>query len=111
MMELLTIGEWEGYLFLFVLLGIVLLRISTGNIRTRGLIEGRTRRGRDFLSGGRIQLFWVTLALAARYVYQVWQNPTQLPDVPAAWLALLGGSHALYLGTKFQGKRRGRFHI
>jgi len=111
MVNILKIAIWEGYIFLFALLGIVALRVLTGNIRTRGLIEGRTAKGSAFVSAGRVQLLIATLAAAAAYLSQVMQNQQRLPDVPREWLLLFGGSQVLYLGSKFHGKRSQRFHI
>jgi hypothetical protein len=111
MVNILRIAVWEGWLFLFALLAIVALRILTGGIGTRGLIEGRTPSGSRFVSAGRVQLLIVTLAAAAQYLTQVIENPQRLPEVPREWLLLFSGSQVLYLGSKFHGKRSQRFHI
>lgn len=103
--------QWEGLAFLFALFGVVVMRILTGGLRTRGLIEGITGRGARFVSAGRVQLLIVSLAAAAQYLTQVWNNPQRLPDIPQNWLLFFGGSQLLYLGNKFQGRRSGRFHI
>jgi len=102
---------WEGLILLFVVFGSVLVRILTGAIRTRGLIEGATPSGSRFISAGRVQLLIVTLVSALQYLAPMWHNPQTLPDVPRNWLLFLGGSQVLYLGSKFHGKRSRRFHI
>ncbi len=102
---------WEGLAFLVALLGIVMMRILTGGLRTRGLIAGTTAAGSRFISSGRVQLLIMTLLAAAQYLAQVWQNPQRLPEIPQNWLLFLGGSQVLYLGNKFHGKRNHRFHI
>ena len=111
MVNIVKIAIWEGYIFLFALLGIVVLRVLTGSIRTRGLIAGRTGKGSVFVSAGRVQLLITTLAAAAAYLSQALQNQQKLPDVPREWLLLFGGSQVLYLGSKFHGKRSQRFLI
>jgi len=111
MVDILKIAVWEGYIFLFALLAIIALRILTGDIRTKGLIEGRTSQGSPFVSAGRVQLLIATLAAALAYLTQVMQNQQRFPDVPREWLLLFGGSQVLYLGSKFHGKRSQRFHI
>jgi hypothetical protein len=103
--------KWIGLAFLFILLGSAALRILTGGVRTKELIAGTTSNGSRFLSGARVQLLIMTLLAAAQYLSQVWQSPQKLPDIPQSWLLLLGGSHAVYLGTKFSGKRNKRFDI
>ena len=102
---------WEGLAFLFVLLGIVAIRVLTGGLRTRGLIAGTTSGGSRFISAGRVQLLIVSLVTAAQYLSQVWASPQRLPEVPQNWLLFFGGSHMLYLGSKFNGKRNHRFHV
>jgi hypothetical protein len=111
MSNIAEIITWEGLAFLVVLFGIVFMQILTGGLRTRGLIEGTTARGKRFVSAGRLQLLIVTLVAAAQYLTQVWQNPQSLPEIPQNWLLFFGGSQALYLGNKLLGKRNHRFHI
>jgi len=45
-----------------------------------------------------------TMLAAMYYLLQVINKPTSasLPDVPAALVGILGGSHAIYLGGKVQ---------
>jgi|SRR5208282_829859 hypothetical protein len=107
-MELIT---WEGLAFLFALFGIVVVRVLTGSLRTRGLIEGTTAGGSRFVSAGRVQLLIVTLVAAAQYLTQVWNSPQRFPEIPQNWLLFFGGSQVLYLGSKFHGKRNNRFHV
>lgn len=111
MPDIVQIAAWEGYAFLVAVLGIVVLRVLTGGIRTRGLIEGTTSHGSRFVSAGRVQLLIMTTAAAVQYVGQAWSNPQKLPDVPNNWLLFLAGSHVLYLGGKLQGRRTKRFHV
>jgi hypothetical protein len=103
--------QWTGLAFLSALFGVVVLRILTGDLRTRGLIEGTTSRGSRFVSAGRVQLLIVSMVTAAQYLTQVWDNPQGLPDIPQNWLLFFAGSQALYLGNKFHGRRNRRFLI
>jgi hypothetical protein len=111
MPDLVKIATWEAVGLLTALSVLVMLRLLTGDLRTRGLIEGTTAAGSRFVSAGRVQLLIATLVVAVQYASQAWQSPQRLPDVPQTWLLLLGGSHVLYLGSKFHGKRNRRFHV
>lgn len=51
-------------------------------------------------SPGRGQLLMVTILTAAYYLLQVIHNPKAFPQIPVAWVAALGGSHAIYLSGK-----------
>jgi hypothetical protein len=103
--------RWEGLIFLFACLGIVLVRVLTGDLSTRGLIAGTTAAGSRFVSAGRVQLLIVSLATAVQYLAQIWQNPRGFPEIPQNWLLFFGGSQVLYLSSKFHGKRNRRFHV
>jgi hypothetical protein len=109
--DLINLLIWEGLAFLLVLFGSVAVRVMTGGLRTRGLIEGTTVRGSRFVSAGRVQLLIVSVLAAVQYLTQVWDSPQKLPDIPQNWLLFFGGSQVLYLGSKFHGKRNDRFHI
>ena len=111
MSDIVRIGTLEGFAFLLILLGINVLRVLTGRIRTRGLIEGTTARGSRFVSAGRVQLLITTMAAAGQYLGQVWSDPHRLPEIPTNWLLLVGGSHVLYLGSKLHGRRSHHFDI
>jgi hypothetical protein len=101
---------WEGLAFLVALFGLMVTRVLTGGLRTRGLIAGTTAAGSQFVSAGRVQLLIVSLLAAVQYLTQVWHDPQRLPEVPQNWLLFFGGSQFLYLGSKFRGKRNNRFH-
>lgn len=93
---------WDVRLFVFVLAGILIAFLLDGRINTAALISARSRNGKLALSPMRIQLLLVTLALAAQYVSEVIAGGrASMPIVPTAWIAVLGGSHGLYLGGKF----------
>ena len=87
-------------LFLVALAGVVAVSLLTGGINTRHLFYGRRSNGRPYFSPERIQLLAVTVWVAFNYLMTVLNNPTVLPDVPQETIALLGGSHLLYLSGK-----------
>ena len=84
------------------LAGIIAHRLLTGQINTRGLFYGTQKDGTKYFSPERVQLMVFTLGVAMFYLNSVTQNRGSgvLPDVSTQTLALLGGSHAIYLGGK-----------
>lgn len=116
MLTLVVIAKWAGLLLLGGFLGVVLWKLATGNIALDQLFEGDIRDADPAnaegyttqVSAGRVQTFWVTVLVAAYYVGQVIQNPTELPRLPNGMIAALAGSHALYLGGKAQAMYLGR---
>jgi len=98
--------QWELGLFLFALSAILAAQLLTGQINTTRLLHGRIRQrkpGEDlYVSPERIQLLIFTLGAAFYYLVTVVENPHPgtFPPVPDAWLALLGGSNAIYLTGK-----------
>jgi hypothetical protein len=92
----------EVIVFLGGLAGIIAYRILNGGINTKYLLYGTQKNGTKYFSPERVQLLLFTLGTALFYVTDVLKNRKSgvLPDVPAQTLALLGGSHAIYLGGK-----------
>jgi hypothetical protein len=88
--------------YLAGLFGIVAIQLLTGQIRTRYLLHGIRSDGTRYLSPERIQLLIFTLGAAFSYISDALRNPHPgiFPSVPESWVALLGGSHAIYLGGK-----------
>jgi hypothetical protein len=116
MLTLVVITKWAGLLLLGGFLGVVLWKLATGDIALDQLFEGDIRDSDPAdaegyttqVSAGRVQTFWVTVLVAAYYVGQIIQNPTELPKLPNGMIAALAGSHALYLGGKAQAMYLGR---
>lgn len=81
---------------------VVVVQLLSGGIKTRHLLYGDHAGGSQYFSPGRVQLLMVTTLVALNYVATVIQNTnrTALPDVDTSVLALLFGSHAIYLGGK-----------
>lgn len=106
MAQLAVLVKWEIQLFIFVLAGLIAIKLLTGGINTSGLLYGRIaarRRGRDhYFSPERVQLLLFTLGAGFYYLTLVLNNPdpNTFPPVPESWPALLGGSNAIYLGGK-----------
>jgi hypothetical protein len=97
--EFLTWGVLGGAAF------IVFLKAATGGINLRGLLTSK-EDGPGF-STTRVQLLFTTLVGAFGYLGFALNNIASctakgcsLPGPPTEVLALLGGSHALYLGAK-----------
>lgn len=99
MNSLIQVVRWEGFILLAGIFGVVFWKILTGSISLSGLFQTNDEQ----FSPGRVQMLIFTLMVAIRYLMQVIQNPTAFPEIPADWIAALGGSHALYLGGKARG--------
>lgn len=104
----------EVFLFLVGLAAIIAHRLLNGEINTNYLLYGTKKDGTKYLSPERVQLLLFTLGTAMFYLNSVLQNRTSgvIPDVPHETLALLGGSHAIYLAGKaymmlFKGNSKG----
>ena len=97
---LVNLISWEVIVFLFALLTMVVSSLLTGRINTQGLLCGTKGDGTTYFSPERVQLLLITLGSALQYTISVWKNPTSFPPVDASWLAILGGSHFVYLGGK-----------
>ena len=91
---------WETLFLVYGLVGLVVASLASGGINTNGLLFGTKGDGTTYLSPERVQLLLITLVTAFQYLQTVAQNPTILPPVDGTWLALLGGSHIVYLGGK-----------
>ena len=102
------IAQWEVILFIGGMGILILLRLLTGEINTRYLLWGRREDGTRYFSPERVQLLMITLGAAARYLTAVLHDPYKFPEVSDEWLAVLGGSHILYLGGKLANTRFGK---
>jgi hypothetical protein len=92
----------EVIVFLGGLAAIIAYRLLTGRINTQYLLYGTQKDGTIYFSPERVQLLLFTLGTAMFYVAEVLKdrNSGELPDISTQTLALLGGSHAIYLGGK-----------
>ena len=107
MADILTILRWEGLGLLFALFGVLAIQILTGQVSTSSLLM--RKEGNRSFSPERVQLLLATLAASFQFLSQVAKDPSQLPQIPASWLLLFGGSHSLYLGRRLylsQSKRK-----
>jgi hypothetical protein len=97
----------DVFVFLGVLFAIIAYSLLTGSINTRGLLMDK--HGSRGLSPGRVQLLILTLAAAFNYLNNVVHDQRGvLPEISSAWLYVLGGSHATYLGGKALSRFRGK---
>lgn len=90
------------YVFLGGLAVIIAYRLLNGQINTRYLLYGTRKDGTKYFSPERVQLLLFTLGTAMFYLNDVLQNrgSGKLPDVSTQTLALLAGSHAIFLSGK-----------
>ena len=102
MLEIGQLASWIAFGFTAGMAITVASQMLNGRINTRYMLWGRRNDGERYFSPERVQLLGFTLWAALSYLSQVMQNASSgsLPDVPAETLALLGGSHGLYLGRK-----------
>lgn len=100
--EIPSLVKLELYVFLGALAAIISYRLLTGQINTKGLLYGTKKGGAKYFSPERVQLLLFTLGTAMFYLNNVIEhrNSGVLPDVSHETLALLGGSHAIYLTGK-----------
>ena len=84
------------------LFAIIAVRMLTGDINVRGLLRTKSPTGDDSLSPARVQLLVFTIVTAGTYLgWAIEAHGTgQMPKVPETWLAMFGGSHVFYLGSK-----------
>ncbi len=106
MPDIVQIVTWEVLGLLFAFFAVIVSQALTGHINMRGLLM--KKEGNRSFSPERVQLLLATLAAAFGYLSQVAKDPTHFPDIPQSWLVLFGGSHALYLGRRFQLSRSAR---
>lgn len=101
MAELTVLSEMLLLGFLGALAAIVGFKMLNGRINTRGLLQCKQEGG---VSPVRVQLLLFTLVAAGSYLALVpaalATGKPMLPEVPPEILAMIGGSHALYLGRK-----------
>lgn len=98
----------EVIIFLGGLAVIIAYRLLTGGINTRYLFYGKQQDGKRYFSPERVQLLMFTLGFAMMYLMKVAHSiesgtvasQIELPDISKETLALLGGSHAIFLGGK-----------
>ncbi|MFN7938087.1 MAG: hypothetical protein U0R19_32460 [Bryobacteraceae bacterium] len=80
-----------------VLSATVFLQFLTGRIRMRGMLLDTDGKGH---SPARLQMLVFTLFGAMQYLTMAVKDPTRLPEPSPEMLTLLGGSHALFMGSK-----------
>jgi hypothetical protein len=61
---------------------------------------GLLRSADGTLSPGRIQMLVLTVLTAMQYLLTTIHDPSHLPAIPSNLVMALGGSHAVYLGSK-----------
>jgi hypothetical protein len=89
--------HFETWFLLIGLISIVVYRILTGQINTKGMLTESNGSGK--INPARLQLLAITVGSAFLYLIQVAENPSKFPD-PQVMLVALGGSNVVYLATK-----------
>ena len=100
MQLVISLAYWETIGLIFCAFGMVFVAAVSGNLKLDGLFYGTTRNGRKYFSPERVQLFVFTLAVAFQYMSASLRDPRDFPNVPSSWIALLGGSHFVYISGK-----------
>ncbi len=100
MPSLTVISRWEGVALMIGFCLAVAWQLLIRRIRLNGLLLGDDRDGETYFSAGRVQYLAVTLFVAGQFVLRAIRDPAQLPTLPNAAVALLGGSAAVYLAEK-----------
>jgi hypothetical protein len=93
------IMTWLLAVWLFLVMGFILLRMLSGHIILSGLLRLEPRAPFGF---DRLQLVAVTLFFAGGYVVaSLYRGPgDSLPDIPTPLLLILIGSNGTYLAVK-----------
>lgn len=99
MATLTMFAQYEIGFLLTALIAVVAYQILTGRVNTRGLLSEKTENGVVAVSPARVQLLLFTLAMAFYVLSQIAYSH-QFPTIDVKWLAILGGSHSIYLGGK-----------
>lgn len=92
-----------GFILLSGFYAVVFWKLLTRKISLHQMLEGDSREGSGYtakFSPGRAQLLFFTIVFAIYYLAQVIHNPSALPHIPDAVVAVLGGSQTTYLGGK-----------
>lgn len=97
---LLSLIYWEVLALVFCAFGMVVVSIFFGDMVLDGLFYGTKGDGEKYFSPERVQLFLFTLAVAFQFLTAVLRDPSRFPEVSTSSIALLGGSHVIYLGGK-----------
>jgi hypothetical protein len=106
MLFLFQFARWEIVILLGGLAIVVALQLLNGKINTRyllyGTITGRKKNDGRYFSPERVQLLAFTVGAALYYTAQVMGTASSgtFPAIPQGWLAVMGGSNAIYLGGK-----------
>jgi hypothetical protein len=90
---------YVALIFVAALAAVVFSRLVDGGINTRYLLYGRKADGSLYFSPERAQLLLFTTWVALSYLLGVieMRGEGRLPDIAPLTLALLGGSHGVYL--------------
>lgn len=88
-------ARWETIVILVAFAGVTLSKVFQS-----ASMSGLLRSHDGTFSAGRAQMMVLTVGTALQYLLAVLHNPSQLPAIPEGMLLALGGSQAIYLGSK-----------
>jgi hypothetical protein len=105
MKTLMMFTQYEMGILMTALVAVVAFQMLSGRIKTAGLLNDKSVNGSGGVSPARVQLLLFTMAFSFYIVAQVADKiaagkPGEFPDIDVKWLALLGGSHSIFLGSK-----------
>ena len=95
MRTLAIVARWETIIILVAFAGVTLSKVFLS-----ASFSGLLRSHDGTFSAARAQMLVLTVGTALQYLLAVLHDPSQLPAIPTGMLLALGGSHAIYLGTK-----------
>ena len=84
-------------LLLGVLIATVVFQLLTGRIRTGGMMQDTAGSGH---SPSRLQMLIVSLLGAMQYLALAVKDPHHMPQPPTELLLVVGGSQAIFMGSK-----------
>jgi hypothetical protein len=95
-MELLVkAARWEMIILVVCFAGVTLWRLLSS-----GSLAGILRSSDGTFSPGRVQLLVLTILTALEYLLATIHDPSHLQTIPSGLVTVLGGSQAVYLGSK-----------
>lgn len=98
---LMQIARWEVILFVGGMAAIIVLRLLTRQINSRGLLLGTRKDGTTYFSPERVQALLAMLAIGMRYLMSAAHSDAgKMPDMPTGAVELLAASNAIYLAGK-----------
>ena len=106
MPDIRILAQWVVFAELCGFFAIVFWKLLVGSIPLSQVLEGDVRDPQNdtgyslHVSPARIQTLLITLVTGVYCLTQTLHDPTQFPEIPNSLLAVIGGSHFIYLSGK-----------